>query len=775
LCHALAEQDTPSMKKPRRSSLEHRRKAMKRARRKLTKAKAGPAEATPSRRAVRTQEAPKPIQAAKPKPVQAAPKPQHRDLPKLPDRKDRRDAKTAVRKAARRAVRTSYPVKGQKPAQPAQAATSKPAQAATSKPVKPAKPKSDPQRTIYVGIERNTRMMIKWPSVLSNLRMMFTYDPDAEGGTSELCRVQGRIVESEKQKTSKKLAPLNYSTAVEALKVLKSFRKAIRAIGANYNIEMSPEFITWFNEEEAAKDLCRQAYKLLDYDDTVQLEYPFLKKPLYPWQAAAMQFLNVVTRGGSGAFLCDDTGLGKSWELAAHIAWLKHNKAAGGGKSVLVVPAALRLPWQRKLREATTLTTKVLNSDYCRDAHKYDVLIVSYDALQGITGKASRTKRDGTETRTRSPKLWFLRDLIEKQQRVLVLDEGHFAKNYDSARAQMCLYLAEYAKHSIVLTATPIKNRIKELHPLLRITRRLWTGASMKEFVRMYKKPEDQVEIAEHLVGEGGFMVRRLTPEVWLDAPNSEVGRAPVDLSNWEDYEGVENDFIAWLGRQGADPDKIMRAERGYILAQLNMLRQHSANGKIKPAIRIVGDTLRKGEQVVVFSAFNAPLDALVARFKTTVGTTKQGKRWKGAGIIKGGQSDKKRMAMIDDFQAGKTGLMCVNVAAGGFGVDLFASRVAYFMDLPWSPADFEQCTGRLLRLGQKFDCSFIKLLATRPSGVPTIDNRMEGIIFSKAQTFQRAIGDQGIVERVNGQDYSTLQLSVAKQILGTYLRDLAA
>lgn len=769
------------MKNRREASLERRRKAMKRARRKsAAPRKARPTlrkpsdDAKPRRRAVRntpsvTEPASKPDVAAS----------------KTPDRKARRDAQTVVRKAKRRAVRT-----GPKPAPtPARESASQPTQSADEAPtqkalqpepksarkavrggakrVTPQPAKTDPQKTIYIDIERKTRLMIKWPMVLTNLTRMFTYDPDAPGSLSELCKVMGRIETSEKTKTTKKLAPLNYSTAVEAITVIKKFRKQVRALGLTYHLDLSDEFNRWFDEENAAKDVCREAYKHLDYDaDTIQTEFPFLKAPLYPWQSAAMFFLNEVTRDGRGAILAEDTGLGKTWEAAAHLAWLKHTGAPGGGKAIIVCPAALRLPWQRKLRQATSLSTKVLDGKkYCLDAHKYDVLIIGYRALMKITGKASRQKRNGEMTRQMSPTLWYLKDLVEKQQRVLIMDEAHFAKEYSSQRAHMSLYLGEYAKHTLVLTATPIKNRVKELHPLLRVTRRLWTGASQKEFVKMYSAPEAQEEIAEHLVGEGGFMVRRLTPEVWVDAPKGEVVRAPCDLTNWDDYREVESNFINWLQKQNADEDKIMRAERGYVLTQLNMLRQLAANGKIRDTIQIINKVLNKGEQVVVFSDFKAPLKALEDRFKNKTGVNHLGQRWRGVGKIVGGQTDDKRMEMIEEFQAGKLGLMCVGIRAGGFGIDLPAARFAYFMDLPWSPADFEQCTGRILRLGQTRDCQFIKLLAP-----DTVDLRLESLIYDKAHTFRRTIGDEGIVDRVTGQGVDAMQDSIAKQIIRSYL-----
>jgi len=731
-------------KASKRSSLEHRRRAMKRARsrgRKRTEAKSKTkpcADDAPKvrRRAVRNEYVqPKDAEnATRDADYKADPEPSRKAAP----------AEMPTKRAAKRVVKRT-------------------------KPATPAKPDFDPQKTITVGIERKTRLMIKWPSRLTNLTRDFTYDPDDESGA--MCRVMGRIETSEKQQTTKKLAPLNYGTAVEALKLIRGFVRTFRsATGSTFHIDLKEDFKAWFQTEDDAKHVCVEAHKHLDYATDIQTEFPFLKQPLYAWQSAAMLFLNDVTRDGRGAILADDTGLGKSWELAAHLAWLKHTQAPGRGKALIVCPAALRLPWQRKIREATRLSTKVLDEKYCLDANKYDVLITSYASLRKVRGKASRERSDGSVSRGQGATMWYLAPLMEKQQRVLVMDEGHFAKNYDSARAQMCAFLAEYAKHSVVLTATPLKNRIKELHPILRITRRLWTGASMKEFVKMYDHPDAQSEIAERLAGKGGFMVRRLTPEVWTDAPNGRVVRADTELTNWDDYRAVETNFLNWLRARGDDEDKIMRAERGYVLTQLNMLRQLAANGKCIHASKMIHNTLKKGEQVVVFSAFNYPLKELARRYKVKTGTNHKGQPWKGSALIIGGQSDRKRMEVIDQFQAGKIGLLCVGVTAGGFGIDLPAARVAYFMDLPWSPADFEQCTGRLLRLGQDRDCEFVKLVAPG-----TVDERLEAIIFDKARTFQRAIGDEGIVDRIMGEDVHAVQHSVVAQVVSSYLQELAA
>jgi len=584
---------------------------------------------------------------------------------------------------------------------------------------------------IFVGIERGNRMMIKWPGNLTRLTEQLTHDASGSIGN-----FVGRI-EDLKDDAKKKLIPLNYHNAYMILRILRAYGK-IRGTNNErvFSIELSDEFSLWFDDEHKASKLCNEAGHLLKYDDssTVQTVFDFMKKPLYPWQTTGMNYINVVTRQGRGILLCDDTGLGKTITVGSHLASTQL-------PAVVVCPAGLRYAWKRKLEEFTYLSCVVIGSEYPQDAHEYDVIIISYAML----------KKRG---------LWPLSDIIDNQQRVLVLDEGHSAKNYRTMRTDISLKLSFYAKHSIIATATPLLNRIEELHPLLRIIRRLWTEASLKDFVKDYNTPEGRKDIAEHLQD---FMVRRMTNEVWKDAPKGEVGAAWIPLSNRNDYDQAEKDFIKWLMTKGASLDELAAAERGRALVKLNKLRELSALGKVEGVTSIIEKTLATGEQVIVFCAFNKPLKMLAKRFKHTSGTNFEGNTWKGSGIIVGSVLEKKRNEVISDFMHGKIGFLGVGVRSGGQGIDLPIARFAYFLDLPWTPANFEQCMGRLLRIGQTRDCQFIKLLAQH-----SIDQRLEEIIQMKAHIFKEAIGDQEIIERVTALEATQLKQTVVSALMSS-------
>jgi len=592
------------------------------------------------------------------------------------------------------------------------------------------------QPVIYVGIERGNRMVVRWPAELDALTEQL------DNSTSALGRMLGRIEEL-KDGSKKKLIPLNYLNAKKVLYILKMYHKME---GPNnqplYHVEInSQEFYPWFVEEKEAAKLCKDSEKLLEYDDSIQTEFDFLRKPLYPWQSAGMFFLNAITRQGHGAFVCDETGLGKTYTVTAHLASQKL-------KAVVVCPAMLTESWVRKVQDISDLSVIAVTKKYPMDLDEYDIIVVSYAML----------KRLGD---------WPLSDIIDGQQRVLILDEGHYAKSYKSSRTKNSLSLGIYAKHTIVMTATPIKNRESELHPILRVIRRLWTEESMHDFSRYYTTPEGREEIADRL---SKFMLRRMFKEVKPDFPTGEVGAAWLDLSNRDDYIKAEKDFIEWLISQGAGTDRLEKAIAGRALVKMNALRQLSAGGKIEAAAQLIDKTMDAGEQVIFFCAFRDPLYQIAARFSEKTGTNYKGQAWKGSAIIASGVSKKKRYQIIDAFMEGKIGILCIGVGAGGLGIDLPIARFAYFLDLPWSPADFEQCTGRLLRLGQERDCQFIKVLAAK-----TIDQRMEEIIQIKAKIFEEAIGDIDVVERVTAKDSGSLQRSVVSALIASYIRDAVA
>lgn len=751
----------------------------------IKRPKARPPKRKPvSRASVAPKRRPKPIKASE-RIVQ--PKPSEQEPQASKPAKQRPAKRPKARPTARPKARpTARPIKREEPMQeppkasePAKRPTARPkARTPIKRPAKPAKRLvvKDDRPIISLDIERGNRMAIRWPTQLEALTEALTYDVGAAMDEDRRVAIIGNLIgkiEELKDGVSKKLTPLNFINAHQVLSFIKMFGKIKNPLTGEgiYQTKISKEFATWFQNEAKAKKLAGEAYKLLEYDeatlherwddatrivektpkgDVVKIGFPDINVPLYPWQAVGMQFLNTATRQGKGAFVCDETGLGKTYTLLAHLKRQKH-------KAVIVVPATLMEGWMRKIKHAIAEPLpknpadrdpdKYYGTAIAVDKHlpldadeKYDIIVISYAML----------KRKG---------VWPICNWIEEQQRVLVLDESHYSKNYDSIRTTICLALSLRARHSIVMTATPLKNRILELHPQLRITRRLWTEASLHDFVKIYSGEEARKEIAEHLQG---IMIRRMAGGVWTNPPKQQITEAWVGLSNEDDYRQVEKNFIKWLIENGASDDRVAAAERNQALVQLNKLRHLSAEGKVEEAIKILDKTLSAGEQCIIFCAFNSPLEKINRHFANKRGLNYKGQRWRGSGLITGKIAKDRRQVSIDAFMAGKLGLLCIGTGAGGLGIDLPIAAYGYFLDLPWTPADIEQGTGRLMRLGQERDCTFAKILAPR-----TIDQRMEALIQIKAEIFRDAIGDKDAVARVTTSN--VMQENMLTALLADY------
>jgi SWI/SNF-related matrix-associated actin-dependent regulator 1 of chromatin subfamily A len=599
--------------------------------------------------------------------------------------------------------------------------------------------------TISISIERGNRMAIRWPVEARPLTDFLTQKNETASSDDLIGAIQ-----TLNDGTNKKLIPLYIQSAEKVHKILKGLKTLTHADDKPiYKVAFDAEYTKWYTEASKSRGVLVDSGGILKLDDDkVQTSHPFLKIPLYPWQTKAFLFMNAITEtmkvlpdsngrlGADGLILADDTGLGKTIEVAAHL-------ASKGYKAVVACPKSLVHLWKRKIEMCSHLTVAICDADYPSNIDTFDVIIVSYSYLKRFAP-------------------WPLAEIIQTQQRVFVTDEGHMVRNPDAVRTAMSQMLAHLARHTVVVTATPLVNRVGELHSLLKMCRRNWTEASQKDFIEMYGSEDGQKELAKELKK---FMVRRLTHEVWKDAPKGEVGEAWVKLTNRTAYDEAEADFIAWLMRQGVSEEKLASAERGRALVKLNYLRQLSAHGKVSQAIHLLDQTLSAGEQVVLFSAYNDPILHLVNHFASKTGTNHKGQQWSGAEMITGTVNDKNRLRIVDGFEAGKIGLLCVGVKAGGFGIDLPAACYAYFLDLPWTPADFTQATGRLLRLGQKRNCQFIKLLAQN-----TIDQRMEEIIQGKADIFARTIDDADFKNRVTAMDSTKMHDTIVSSLIASYM-----
>jgi superfamily II DNA or RNA helicase len=415
-----------------------------------------------------------------------------------------------------------------------------------------------------------------------------------------------------------------------------------------------------------------------------------LKANLRPYQTDGFNFLAHLSQQRFGGVLADDMGLGKTVQTLAWMLHLRDTKQSAGGKgkakaapfrALVVCPKSVTHGWVTETARFTPgLTTKVFSAETGRLDTKRkhpDILVVNYTQLRRHAERFRSVAWD-----------------------VAVLDEGQFIKNPKSQVALAARALP--ARHRMVLTGTPIENRLTDLWSLFAFAqpgllgdqanfRKQYSDASAEGLQRLHRR-------VKH------FLLRRTKAQAAPDLPPRSEDDVIIDL------EGEQRElYDAELKRAraellGVSTAKELGKVRFHVLASLLRLRQiccHPAlvdpahaevpSAKLEALLERVEELAEEGHQVLVFSQFVQMLNLIRDRLV---------EREIGHLILTG--STENRAELVDTFQKdpSKT-VFLLSLKAAGFGLNLTAASYAILYDPWWNPAAEAQAIDRIHRIGQ--------------------------------------------------------------------------
>ena len=313
----------------------------------------------------------------------------------------------------------------------------------------------------------------------------------------------------------------------------------------------------------------------------------------------------------------------------------------------------------------------------------------------------------------------------------LVIDEAHKLKGGANQGKPTDIWkatkkLKQNVDFCIFLTGTPMVNKSSEMWAYLNIFDEM-RFPNLRQFERSlqiykgYQMDHNANEKAAQTL-QGilrGQMIRRTADEVGLELPEivSETRELQMHPDQREAYDQMRTQFFIWLEEQTDEP-----LTSTSILAQLIRLRQINVwpdnivfnqrdennniiktqtlnikqSSKIDEAMDIIDNC---GDQIVVFSTFNEPLEEIRRR----CGTSEYNLRCQ---VLNGTNSW--NVGQIEsDFQAGKIDVLCLNSAVGE-GLNLQkdkskwpgGARFGIMLDKWYSPARNDQCLRRIIRPG---------------------------------------------------------------------------
>ncbi len=410
--------------------------------------------------------------------------------------------------------------------------------------------------------------------------------------------------------------------------------------------------------------------------DTHSLDTSLLDVSLRGYQAFGARFAIAQRR----AILGDEMGLGKTIEALAAIA---HLHAAGATHSLVVCPASVLVNWAHEVEQHSRLRAfRLHGTDRMRNLQGWvrsgGVGVVTYDSLQSLA----------------------IPDALPVA--LLVADEAHYVKNPAAKRTQATLRHISAVDRVLLLTGTPMENRLDEFRGLV--------GHIRPDLAEM-------MEPGSGLVGTDAF--RAAVADVYLRRNQSDVlDELPPRIDNDEWVEPTPADRRAYARAVASGNFMAMRraAFEAAALAQ---------SAKLQRLVEIVDEAADNGRKTVVFSSF---LDVLRAVERALDGRC--------AGLLSGRLDPSSRQALVDEFSASPDPLVLVSqIQAGGVGLNIQAASVVVLTEPQWKPSIEDQAVARLHRLGQVRPVHVHRLLAEG-----SVDQRMLEILATKRRLFDEYV-----------------------------------
>jgi SNF2 family DNA or RNA helicase len=506
-----------------------------------------------------------------------------------------------------------------------------------------------------------------------------------------------------------------------------------------------------------ANSLQLQAERLLlatGFDELICLGSLHFTPLSYQMRAAQAALQRFRGRG----LLCDEVGLGKTIEAGLV---LKEYFARHMVERVLIiVPPGLVEQWREELAQKFGLDDFVTNTD---DAFRQ----LGRDAWGAfprvIASLAAARLREHSQTIT---KLTY--DLI-------IVDEAHHLKNRSSVSWKFVNSLQK--KYILMLTATPVENKLDELYNLITILKpgQLKTP---QEFRRQFmvrgdpRLPKNRGRLRELLAD---VMIRHSRGQVSVKLPPRRAHTVRLTLSPPEQtlYQQVSTFVrqryqekgkgspkltLGLLQRQiGSSPMATIKTLQNLVQSTAWKPYQAELRALVEQAHAVTNwakaDALQKliqaagQDKLIIFTHFQATLEVLARRL------TDQGVDFV---LYHGGLTAQQKDAAIRHFET--EGSVLLSTEAAGEGRNLQFCHVMINFDLPWNPQRIEQRVGRIHRVGQTERVEIFNLSA---SG--TIEDYLLDILDRKLNMFELVIGEMDMIlgHLTREQDFEEMLLEV--------------
>jgi hypothetical protein len=409
-----------------------------------------------------------------------------------------------------------------------------------------------------------------------------------------------------------------------------------------------------------------------------------LKTKLYDYQREGALF---AARAGR-CLIGDEMGLGKTVQAIAAAEILARH--AGASRALVVCPTSLKHQWEREIERFSTRGATVIGGGALRRrelfAEESFFKIANYDNVA----------RDLALIAAWSPEL-------------VILDEAQRIKNW-ATRTARCVKAIE-SPYAIVLTGTPLENRLEELVSIMDFVDRHRLGPMFR-----IREAHETLDERGRVVGYRNLdaigrtlapvLLRRRKKDVLTQLPPRMEKTYFVPMTPQQMALHAENaELVGRIAQKWKRFRFLSEADRHRLMAALQNMRMSCDSTflldpmtefgvKADELATLAAEACERPEtKIVVFSQWLRMHELLHRRLEA-----------KGIGhvLFHGGVPSEERGELIRRFREEPACRVFLSTDAGGVGLNLQHASMVVNMDLPWNPAVLEQRIGRVHRLGQR-------------------------------------------------------------------------
>lgn len=454
-------------------------------------------------------------------------------------------------------------------------------------------------------------------------------------------------------------------------------------------------------------------------------DFKEIKIELFPYQKEGVEF--ALFR--KTAVIADEMGLGKTLQAIATA--IAKKRVFGFGKTLVVCPASLKDQWKKEIEKFTQEKALV---------------------VEGLPEERERQYRDNEHYFTIVNYETILRDSLVINKAgfdFMILDEAQRIKNYETKTASSVSRLK--VKHVLVITGTPIENRLIDIFSILSAINPGFFGP-LWEFSYQHclfdpnnlNKINGYYDLQKLNKRLEEILLRREKRKVIEQLPNVQQFNIPVKLSPLQaDYHASYAKGIASiLSKKFITPYDLQKLQ--LLLANMRMVcdstflidDQTHESPKLDELRYMLIEKMNVQEtnrKIIIFSEW-IKVHKIIGKML----------RDHNIGFVElnGSVPVKMRGELIQRFENNPQIKIFLSTEAGGAGLNLQVADTLINFELPWNPAKKNQRIGRIDRLGQKSGQLTIYNFITKnsieeqiASGLIVKQSLFDGVLDSSSRT----------------------------------------